>query len=283
MVRVGLSDISEDHLDLRSHLPPQGTMVARLPGAESVPTPEYSKVVVFFEHFVHGFGLPASTFFRRFLTRFGLQPHHLGANSILQLFAFVALCKGYLGIEPRLDLWCCLFYLKKQTVEDKVRGTKEMTTCGAALVYNQLGAGFPKLPLQKSVKNCERSFFYVKNVDPTLYFINLPLPQPVVDYTTALGGRESVAGHRGGELVGVNAMEDSPEARSQTRHTGPEPAPKGSAAAERAQGKPEAGPRPTLKQAVRTQLDGGRVRGGKKVRIAPSGPAPLCAIPMTVG
>ncbi|KAE8781808.1 hypothetical protein D1007_44868 [Hordeum vulgare] len=139
-----------------------------------MPAPKDGKVVVFYEHFVHKLGLPASTFFRWFLTSFGLHPHHLGANSILQLSTFVALCERYLGIDPGIDLWCRLFYLKKQTVEDKVRGTKEMTAYGAALVYIRPGAGFPKLPLHESVKNWQRSFFYVKNAEPDLDFINPP-------------------------------------------------------------------------------------------------------------
>lgn len=59
-------------------------------------------------------------------------------------------------------------------VENKARGTKEMTACGVALVYSRLGTGFPKLPLEESVKTRQRSFFYVKNMDPTLDLINLP-------------------------------------------------------------------------------------------------------------
>ncbi|KAE8790000.1 hypothetical protein D1007_35761 [Hordeum vulgare] len=116
-------------------LPLQGTVEARLPGAESIPAPQDGEVVVFSKHFVRSLGLPVSTFFQRFLTRFGLQPHRLGANSILQLFAFLAFCEGYLGIEPLLDLSCRLFYFKKQTTEDKARERKEMTACGATLVY----------------------------------------------------------------------------------------------------------------------------------------------------
>ncbi|KAE8815738.1 hypothetical protein D1007_06796 [Hordeum vulgare] len=111
--------------------------------------PQDGEVVVFYENFVRGPGLPASAFFRRFLTRFRMQTHHPRDNSILQLSSFVALFERYEGIEPRLDLWCHLFYLKKRMVEDKARGRKEMTACGAALVYIRPGAGFPKLPLHE--------------------------------------------------------------------------------------------------------------------------------------
>ncbi|KAE8818800.1 hypothetical protein D1007_03401 [Hordeum vulgare] len=51
-----------------------------------------------------GFGLRASSFFSEWLHFFSLQPHHMAQNAILQLSAFLVLCEGFLGIEPRLDL-----------------------------------------------------------------------------------------------------------------------------------------------------------------------------------
>ncbi|KAE8816140.1 retrotransposon protein [Hordeum vulgare] len=104
--------------------------------------PQVSEVVVFTEHFTRGLGLPTSIFFRRFLMHFGLQPHHLSANIVLQLAAFIALCEGYLGIEPHLDLWRRLFYFKELTVVNETTNVKEMTACGAALVYHRTGASF---------------------------------------------------------------------------------------------------------------------------------------------
>lgn len=85
-------------------LPPAGEVEARTPGNEVVPEPREGEVVVFLVHFACGFGLPASHFFRRFLGFYGLQPHHLGANSILQLAAFIAFCEGYVGLQPYVDL-----------------------------------------------------------------------------------------------------------------------------------------------------------------------------------
>ncbi|KAE8791231.1 hypothetical protein D1007_34361 [Hordeum vulgare] len=101
------SDICTDHIDALRHrrmLPPASLLVVRILGAETAQTPQEGEVVVFDEHFYRGFGLPPSTFFANFLTFFGLQPHHLAPNSILQLASFVVLCEGFLGIEPRLDL-----------------------------------------------------------------------------------------------------------------------------------------------------------------------------------
>ena len=39
--------------------------------------------------------------------------HHLGANPVMQLAGFTMLCEGYLGLEPDIDLWVRLFFLKQ--------------------------------------------------------------------------------------------------------------------------------------------------------------------------
>ncbi|KAE8772024.1 hypothetical protein D1007_56035 [Hordeum vulgare] len=80
------SEVSAEHIEALRHrlvLPPEDLVAARLPGAEAAPTPEKGEVVVFEEPFYHGFGLPARDFFARFLSFFGLQPHHLAPNAIL--------------------------------------------------------------------------------------------------------------------------------------------------------------------------------------------------------
>ncbi|KAE8782276.1 hypothetical protein D1007_44366 [Hordeum vulgare] len=79
-------DVVEDfieHLRHRRKMSLSKLVEARVPGAELAPASRDGEVVVFDEHFSRGFGMPASVFFRRFLTDFGLQPHHLGPNSIL--------------------------------------------------------------------------------------------------------------------------------------------------------------------------------------------------------
>ncbi|KAE8778293.1 hypothetical protein D1007_48804 [Hordeum vulgare] len=35
-------------------------------------------------------------------------------------------------------------------------------------------SGFPQLPLQDSMKKWQKGFFYVKNIDPSRDYINLP-------------------------------------------------------------------------------------------------------------
>ncbi|KAE8786213.1 hypothetical protein D1007_39998 [Hordeum vulgare] len=137
--------------------PPSPAAAPGLPGAGANPWRQdrsntCREVVVFNEHFYRGFGLPASSFFFEWLHFFGLQPHHLAPNAILQLSAFVVLCEGFLGIEPRLDLWRCLFFFKQQSIAMEKA----------------------ELPLQESIKQWQRGFFYVKNADPAQDALNMP-------------------------------------------------------------------------------------------------------------
>ncbi|KAE8813542.1 hypothetical protein D1007_09242 [Hordeum vulgare] len=156
------SKIFEGRIEaLRHHrlLPPASQVLVRIPGAETAPTPVAGEIVVFDEHFYMGFGLSASSFFSECLHFFGLQPHHLAPNAILQLSVFVVLCEGFLGIEPLLDLWRSLLFFKQQSIVmekaelEKLAGPRPMTSCGAALVHHCAKSGFPQLPLQESIKH----------------------------------------------------------------------------------------------------------------------------------
>ncbi|KAE8790531.1 hypothetical protein D1007_35191 [Hordeum vulgare] len=177
------SDICAEHIDALRHrrmLPPASLVVVQIPGAKNAPTPQEGEVVVFDEHFYRGFRLPVSTFFSNFLAFFGLQPHHLAPNAILQLASFVVLCEGFLGIEPRLDLWQSQFFFKQQSIMmdkaevEKLDGPRPMTPCGAALVHHRTKSGFPQMLLQDSTKQWQRGLLYVKNASPSRDAINMP-------------------------------------------------------------------------------------------------------------
>ncbi|KAE8797056.1 hypothetical protein D1007_27842 [Hordeum vulgare] len=177
------SDVDEELIDaLRHHrlLPLASQVSVRLPSSKASPAPVVGEVVVFAEHFYQGFGLPASSFFAEWLKFFGLQPHHLAPNAILQLAAFVVLCMGFVGIEPCVDLWRNLFFFKQQSIAmeksevEKLKGSRPMTPCGAALVHHRPKYGFPQMPLQDSVKHWQKGFFYVKSTDPAHDTLNMP-------------------------------------------------------------------------------------------------------------
>ena len=71
--------------------------------------PQGGERVIFCSHFLRGFGLPASGFFRSFLDFYHLQAHHLTPNTVALLSAFVTMCEGYLGILPTIELWGAFF------------------------------------------------------------------------------------------------------------------------------------------------------------------------------
>ncbi|KAE8787834.1 hypothetical protein D1007_38153 [Hordeum vulgare] len=177
------SDVDEELIDaLRHHRlwPPASQVSVSLPGSEASPAPIAGEVVVFAEHFYRGFGLPASSFFAEWLQFFGLQPHHLALNAILQLAAFVVLCEGFVGIEPRVDLWRSLFVFKQQSIAmeksevKKLKGPCPMTPCGVALVHHRPKSGFPQMPLQDSVKHWQKGFLYMRSTDPDQDTLNMP-------------------------------------------------------------------------------------------------------------
>ncbi|KAE8789092.1 hypothetical protein D1007_36781 [Hordeum vulgare] len=153
------SDVDAELIDaLRHHrlLPPASQVSVRLPGSEASPAPVAGEVMVFAKHFYQGFGLPASSFFAGWLHFFGMQPHHLAPNAILQLAAFVQ-----------------SIAMEKSEVE-KLKGPRPMTPCGAALVHHRPKSGFPQMPLQVSIKHWQKGFFYVRSTDPAQDALNMP-------------------------------------------------------------------------------------------------------------
>ena len=166
----------------------------RRPSGEIEPTPEAGERVVFVAHFERGFGLPASPFFRAFLNRFRLQPHHLPANAITQLSAFVAFQEGYLGLWPTVDLWAKYFQLKKQSIPEAGVLEKRMTATGAASISPRKRSIFPRVLGLESCRKWQRTFFYVKSsAAPEL--INLPpfsLAPPTEQYNWGFNPKELI-------------------------------------------------------------------------------------------
>ena len=113
------SNVHEDHLSFLHQtwrLPRETHVKVRVPLEAEVSTvAEDDERVIFRSHFLRGFGLPASGFFRSFLTFYQVQPHHLTPNTVVLLAAFVTMCEGYLGTLHTLELWAECFYLKLGT------------------------------------------------------------------------------------------------------------------------------------------------------------------------
>jgi hypothetical protein len=52
---------------------------------------------------------------------YGVEWHNFNLNSIAQAAIFTAVCEGYLGIEPHLDLWLYLFRAEAFSLPDEVK------------------------------------------------------------------------------------------------------------------------------------------------------------------
>ena len=169
------SIVHNDHIDfLRDtrRLPSADKVEVRLaPEKEIRPAPRDGERVVFRSHFLRGFGLPVSAFFRSWLEFYQLQPHHLTPNAVVLLSAFVTLCEGYLGVLPTLELWGEFFQSKLGT---RSQGVPAHT--GAFIASRRSGADnpFPVITLIQSVKKWQKSYFYVRNIAPRGDYINLP-------------------------------------------------------------------------------------------------------------
>ena len=127
--------------------------------------------MVFRSHFLRGFGLPVSAFFRSWLEFYQLQPHHLTPNAVVLLSAFVTLCEGYLGVLPTLELWGEFFQSKLGTCMQGVPAQS-----GAFIAMRRVAADnpFPIITLIQSVKKWQKSHFYVRSIAPRGDYLNLP-------------------------------------------------------------------------------------------------------------
>jgi hypothetical protein len=170
------SDVRQVEIDWlykTKRVPPE--VSCRLPKGELEPIPEEGEIVVFLAHFACGFGLPASGFFRAFLDKLRLQPHHLPANVFMVLSSFVAFTEGYLDFWPNIELWARLHNLRTQSVQDPSipAPNKPMVTYGAAMVMPRWSTKFIRMTGLDSCRKWQKTFFYVKNIGGE-DLINLP-------------------------------------------------------------------------------------------------------------
>ena len=90
-----------------------------VPGGEDEPSPSDNYVISFVPFHEHGLMTPPHQFLRGLLHYYVIELQHLNPNGIQHISTFVALCKGYLRIEPHFELWKSFFAVELQKKERK--------------------------------------------------------------------------------------------------------------------------------------------------------------------
>ncbi|KAE8800246.1 serine/threonine-protein phosphatase 7 [Hordeum vulgare] len=174
------SNITPAHIDyLRRtrRLPPADLVEACVPGDELSSHPRNGECVLFGAHFLVGFALSVSGFFRRFLASYGLHMHHLGVNAILYIAYFITLCEDYLGLRPFSSFFRYFFYFRAQ----KHKKNGRPYSYGGVVVYRWRRPPFPGIIFKDSCKKWQRTFFYVCNLDEDRDWVGL---EPFTDQPT---------------------------------------------------------------------------------------------------
>src|SRR3954464_15035142 len=135
---------------------PEGLAWRAEPAGEVTPSPQAGEKVYLKAQLVRGVSLPISNFFLSALNHFRVQTQNLSPNSILVLSNYAALCEGYLGIKPRLDLFVYFFTVKHEAGHSK----EELRNCGTISFKIRPGRRFPDIVGHESCKNWQRTYFY---------------------------------------------------------------------------------------------------------------------------
>lgn len=90
-----------------------------VPLGEAEPRPPTGYIVSFISYHANGFATPGHRFVREVLHYFDVDLHSLTPESFLTMAVFVALCEGYLKIDPDFGLF--LFYYKAELTRRQMR------------------------------------------------------------------------------------------------------------------------------------------------------------------
>src|SRR3954464_1415520 len=126
------------------------------PAGEVTHSPQAGEKVYLKAQLVRGVSLPISHFFLSVLNHYKVQPHNLSPNSILVLRNFAALCEGYLGIRPRLDLFVYFFTVKREAGHSR----EKLRNYGTISFKIRPGRRFPDIVGHESCKNWQQTYFY---------------------------------------------------------------------------------------------------------------------------
>ncbi|GJN12625.1 hypothetical protein PR202_ga30920 [Eleusine coracana subsp. coracana] len=135
-----------------------------VPGDERHPEPPVGYVVSFIPIHERGLGRPAYDFLRALLHRYGAELQHLNPNGIQHISAFVAMCEGFLGIAPNLDLWCHFFVAI--CIQRKAPGANSLPCtigCVGIRLRSERCGGYVQMPTPTTHSGWHHRWFYLRN------------------------------------------------------------------------------------------------------------------------
>jgi hypothetical protein len=107
-------------------------------------------------HVERGLSMPPSHFFTNILKYHGLQLHHIAPNSLVSMAGYAALCKGFLGIRPRVDLFQLYFSVRPNYENDGF-----LRTCGTICFLPWRSKEYPFITPLDSAVGWRGSWFYM--------------------------------------------------------------------------------------------------------------------------
>ena len=123
------SVMEEDITKLREARYLSANIAHRLPAeGQIIPTLKPQERVVFLPHFVRGLGFPLHPFVCGLMFYYGLDFHDLAPNFVLNISAFIVVCRAFLRIKPHFGLWLQILSVKSKIVSG------QQAECGGAMV-----------------------------------------------------------------------------------------------------------------------------------------------------
>jgi hypothetical protein len=120
--------------------------------------PSDGEIVMLKSHIDRGFSLPPSYSLKGVLWHYRLQLHHIAPNSFTIIVGFVTLCKGYLGIYLRGDLFCLYFNIRHNR-----DANGDPRNCTSVSFVPRSRKSYPYIKPHDSAKGWRGSFFYQAN------------------------------------------------------------------------------------------------------------------------
>jgi hypothetical protein len=107
-------------------------------------------------HVERGLSMPPSHFFSNLLKFYELQLHHIAPNSLISVVGYAALCEGYLGIRPMVDLFQLFFSVRPNYEDDGFPWT-----CGTICFLPRRSKEYPFITPLDSAMEWRGSWFYM--------------------------------------------------------------------------------------------------------------------------